>query len=109
MGKESKIRVQSLTNSFYTEISRKVLRGLKFDDKLMFVVRLAQISTNGQEKKELNDTELDFLFRGSILVEASNVTLQKFKTCVSGRELDDIIARQLLSLSLLPVFKDILN
>jgi dynein heavy chain 1 len=52
--KESKIRVQSLTSIFYSEISRKVLRGLKFDDKLMFVVRLAQISTNGQEKKELN-------------------------------------------------------
>jgi dynein heavy chain 1 len=44
-------RLQALSDAFYVEISRRVMRSLRFDDKLMFIVRLAQIATQGHSNK----------------------------------------------------------
>jgi len=107
-------RLAVLTKTFYSEVSRRVLRGLKFDDKLMYVVRLAQISTQSQSKKCLSDSESDFLLRGSAsssstaAAVSSSAMLQKFKSPFS-RSLDDNVSRQLLSLSLLPSYSGLYN
>ena len=42
-----------------------MLRGLKFEDKLMFIVRLAQISTQESPQMQLNDQEIDLLLKGA--------------------------------------------
>eukprot|EP01041_Mallomonas_annulata_P000303 gene303-544_t len=104
--KAAKLRLQTLSMSFYREISRRTLRGLKYSDKLMFVARLAQISTQGQTKCELSDTETDLLLRGGapLLVESNNPMLTRFRDVIPGHSFSEGITRQLLSLSLLPAF-----
>ena len=106
------LRLQALSDAFYSEVSRRVLKSLKSDDKLMFVVRLAQIATQGQVTKELTDSEADLLFRGSALSasEASPEVLQKLKNILPGQApLEDSAAKQLLSLSQLPAFSSLLS
>lgn len=100
-------RLQVLSKAFFVEVCRRVLRGLKFDDKLMFVVRMAQICTQGQAKKELTDPESDFLFRGAssmLLLGTSSNVIQRLQGSIEGRILSDSTARQLASLTLLPTF-----
>ena len=107
-----KLRLQALSDAFYSEVSRRVLKSLKSDDKLMFVVRLAQIATQGQSTKELTDSEADLLFRGSTLssTEASPAVLQKLKNVLPGHApFEDSLAKQLLSLSQLSAFTSLLS
>lgn len=103
---ESKMRLATLSNSFYTEISRRVLRGLKFEDKLMFVARLAQISTLGQPAKQLSEFESDFLYRGLSPVIPSNqeYMFDKWKVVIDGCVLSDSMARNLLAISQIQSF-----
>ena len=105
------VRLQTLSDVFYSEVSRRVLRSLRSGDKMMFVVRLAQIATQGQSHKELTNAEADFLFRGSSpsAMEVSQTNLSKFKNAVPGHVIDDTKARQLASLSLLPAFSSLLT
>ena len=112
IGTAGKVRLQALSDAFYGEVSRRVLRSLKSDDKMMFVVRLAQIATQGQGSKELTDSEADLLFRGSALsaVDASSAVLLKVKNVLPGRTpFEDGVARQLLSISQLPAFSNLLS
>ena len=62
----AKERLKFLKLSFFTEITRRVLRGLKFEDKLMFIVRLAQISTLENQQMQLTDPEIDLLLKGEL-------------------------------------------
>ena len=104
------IRLQVLSDAFYNEVSRRVLRSLRSDDKMMFVVRLAQIATQDQSLNELTDTEADFLFRGSVPSNAveTPAILEKFKNALPGSPPFDIaVARQLVSLSSLPIFSSL--
>ena len=82
--KTAKAQLRELNNSFYREVSRRALRSLKFDDKLMFIVRLAQIATNGNNDKMLTTQEADLLFRGAANLETSNATLSKYKESMKG-------------------------
>ena len=104
--RQAKQRLAVLSQRFYTEISRRALRSLKYADKLMFVARLAQISTSGQTSLELTDAEADVLFRGSTAIIADNTgnMLSKFKEVIPGQVLSDSTAKQLMSLSSLPAF-----
>ena len=61
---QAKQRLQELSTHFFKEVARRVLRGLKFQDKVMFVTRLAQIQTVNQANQSLKDVEADFLYRG---------------------------------------------
>lgn len=107
--KTAKAQLRELQNKFYREVARRALRSLKFDDKLMFIVRLAQIATNGQPEKMLTSQESDILFRGSSNLETSSATLQKYKDSIKGRSLEDRSARQLISLTSLPAFSKLLD
>lgn len=82
--KTAKAQLRELNNSFYREVSRRALHSLKFDDKLMFIVRLAQIATNGNNDRMLTTQEADLLFRGAANLETSNATLAKFKESIKG-------------------------
>lgn len=103
-------RVKELSLSFFGEVSRRVMRALKYSDKLMFLVRMGQIATQGQTLKELSDSEADVLFRGAAISlldvdsTAGAARLQKFREAIPGRSLDESVARYLLSLTLLPSF-----
>ena len=111
MESASKIRLQTLSDAFFTEVSRRVLRSLRSDDKMMFVVRLAQIATQGQSQKELTDAEGDYFYRSAShsSAEASPTMMLKFKNVLGDAvSLDDITARQLASLSTLPSFSALL-
>jgi len=107
--KDAANRLEALTSNFYSEVSRRVLRGLKFEDKTLFLIRLAQIATQGRKGKELTDAEADFLLRGVApsVLDASSTTLSKYKDVLPGRMLEESAARQLLSLSLIPAFSSL--
>lgn len=105
--KEASVRLAALSTRFFNEVSRRVLRGLKFDDKLLFLVRLGQVAAQGQSNKELSDAEADLLFRGAnplLMGSNATTTLAKFKQAIPGVTLDDAEAKNLLSLNTLPAF-----
>ena len=106
----TKRRLRTLQITFYKEVSRRVLRGLRHDDKLMFLVRLAQIATRGQASLGLTEAEMDFLLKGAVpvVLDASSATAQKFKDSLPGGILNDQMARQLMALSFLPSFSGLL-
>ena len=98
-------RLALLKPTFFSEIARRVLRGLLYVDKVMFIVRLAQVSTMGNTSMELTEAELDLLLKGAgaVMLDSSSSMLQKFKEALQGK-ITDNIAKALISLSLLPAF-----
>jgi dynein heavy chain 1 len=123
-----KDRVAGLSTLFFKEISRRSLRGLHGQDKLMFMIRLAMIkmqesSSDGPQLRGLTDTELDVLVRGSenlfLGLESdsnANAKLNKFKGVVgtgsagdADNHLSDYSAKQLYALSVLPAFSELFN
>uniref|UniRef100_A0A7S3GTW8 Dynein heavy chain n=1 Tax=Spumella elongata TaxID=89044 RepID=A0A7S3GTW8_9STRA len=109
--KVAKQRLKTLTVTFYNEVSRRVLRGLRHEDQLMFLVRLAQIATRGQAALGLEENEMDFLLKGAVplVLESGSSTAQKFKDSLPGDVLSDSMARQLMALSFLPSFSGLLS
>jgi dynein heavy chain 1 len=97
-------RVRNLKSSFFNEIIRRVLPGLRYEDKLVFLVRTAQIATHDQPSLALTDAETDFLTKGSSQVDASAQLLQKYKAALPDGHISDVQAKQLLGLGLLPSF-----
>lgn len=104
-------RIKHLKDMFFAEVSRRTLRGLKYEDKLLFAVRLAQISTHGDCESELTEGETDLLLRGSapIMNDSTMAMLQKFKESLPTEKVTESMTRQLLSLSLLPAFSGLLT
>mmetsp|Transcript_18914 Transcript_18914/g.35259 ORF Transcript_18914/g.35259 Transcript_18914/m.35259 type:complete len:887 (+) Transcript_18914:2-2662(+) len=112
-------RLQELSAHFYREIARRVLRGLKFQDKVMFVTRLAQIQTENTVSQSLKDAESDFLFRGILTssTSSSGVDDKVLARCQStplGKHLQSLKAQEsvvnkLASLSQLTAFSSLLN
>lgn len=104
-------RVRTLIFSFAQDISARVLRSLRLDDKVLFLVRLGQIVTAGDSEKELSVGELDLLYKGSgalfQLDNANQAKLLKLKDCIPRRKLDDATARQLFALTQQPVFANL--
>ena len=117
----AKERLKYLKQFFFSEITRRVLRGLKFEDKLMFIVRLAQISTQESTQMQLNDQEIDLLLKGEnsytlyvciscvlflatggapIISESSNTIIQKLKDSLPDQRIDEACAKRILALSL---------
>jgi dynein heavy chain 1 len=113
-------RLRVLRVTFYHEMTRRVLRCLRYEDKLMFMVRLALIAT--QYHHSINEAELDYLLKGggaSFLPlitgasggrggdgesSSSSGVLQKFKDALPAGLVTDSMARQLLALSFIPSF-----
>lgn len=106
----AKTRLKTLTSTFYNEVSRRILRGLRYEDKLMFLMRLGQIVTRGQPDLGLTEAETDFLVKGAVplMLDSSSSTAQKFKAALPGNVLSDHMARQLMTLSFLPSFSGLL-
>ena len=134
----NKRRLNFLRNNLFDEISRRVLTGLKYDDKIMFLFRLTQIiyksnlnniinsrssdnfnsinsgrSDDDDNKYYLNELELDFFLKGttSSILDISTNLIQKFKDSYlsSSLLLSDQILRQLVGLTLLPSFQIIID
>lgn len=103
-------RLSMLSAAFYSEVSRRVLRGLKFEDKLMFVVRLAQIATMGNTQKDLLDAESDFLLRGVIpIVKEDAAALTRHRDAITGHTLSESTAKLLYAVCSLPAFASLLK
>ena len=111
-------RVRQLTYAFMSEVSRRLLRSLHGEDKLMFLVRLGQIATNGQPRKGLSAVESDVLYKGALsylspadldtAASAVSTKVQRFKELFPGRIVDDMVARQLCGLSLVSTIAPLL-
>merc|ERR1711871_241593 len=100
-------RLEQLQNSFLAEISRRSLRGLTSDDRLVFLFRISQIKLSADT---LDAMEEDWLLKGSIAtVSASDKLLEKYKTAINDHQLSDSKARMLLPLVLLPAFTNLLD
>ena len=97
-------RIRELSDSFFCEVSRRVLHSLKSDDQLLFVVRLAQIATQGDATKELQQAEFDVLLGAAIGPTDSLTALTACQLTLDTWVLDQHHAKQLLALTALPVF-----
>ena len=97
-------RVRKLKSAFFNEIIRRVLPGLRYEDKLVFLVRTAQIATHDQPNLQLSDAETDFLTKGSSQVDISAQLLNKYMSILPEGHLSDMQAKQLLGLSTIPSF-----
>ena len=106
---EPKQRVIFLMKTFFVEISKRVLRSLKFEDKVLFVTRLSQIFSIGQKNKELDDLETDYLLRGVAPVLRDQSLLPRCKNSIKDHPLSDSTAQQLLSLLQLGSFDRLLH
>ena len=108
-GATAKERVQKLSALFYRTVTQRVLRSLKFEDKLMFMARLAQISTAGEPEKRLTQAEETSYRRvlGLGAEEASEELLQKCRDAIPGRSLEESCARRLLPLVSLPALSTV--
>jgi dynein heavy chain 1 len=113
---ESNNRVRILTSSFFNEVSRRVLRRLRNDDRIMFLVRLAQIHSQGDNQKELTSAESDFLYSGasalnSIVDQNSSIhsKLQKYRDAITGFTIEDNSAKFLMQLCQLSSFSGLMN
>lgn len=108
---DAKKRVATLSHNFFVEINRRVSKSLKFEDKLVFAMRLAQISTQGVKGTELTDAEYNILLRGSsnIVADPNSAKFVNLKnilqddTCV----FNEATVRSLLSLMALPSFANL--
>eukprot|EP01039_Chlorochromonas_danica_P002781 gene2781-3035_t len=100
-------RIELVKGAFLKELSRRVLPSLRDEDKLVFLVRLAQISSSNQPDRMLSDAEADFLTKGAMHLEASSSLLQKFKSAFPGEFCSDLLAKNLVALSLLPSFAEL--
>lgn len=92
-------RLSALKSIFLEELCRRVLPGLRYEDKLVFLVRLAQIAT---PEDVLDEVEADYLTKGSAPYTPSGVLMERFRAPLGTTE---AVARALLGLSLLPSFK----
>ena len=97
-------RIRELSESFFCEVSRRVLHSLKGEDQLLFVVRLAQIATQGDAAKELQQAEFDVLLGSAIGPMDSHTALTACKLTLDTWIFDEHHAKQLLALTALPVF-----
>ncbi|RYH06718.1 hypothetical protein EON65_42550, partial [archaeon] len=102
-------RISKIKGSFFEELCRRVLPGLRYEDKLVFLVRLAQISTQGRPELELTNEESDFLTKGAVSMETSAALLQKFKSVLPASHVSDNNAKKFVALSLLPSFTNIFS
>lgn len=111
--RDAKLRVAALSQRFFVEINRRVSRSLKFEDKLVFVVRLAQISTQGMHGSELTDAEYNVLLRGSsnTLSDLNSPKFNKIR-CILNNEtftFSEATTKAILSLLSLPSFSNLEN
>ena len=128
-GADAGQRLQTLTHSFFLHVARRVLRGLRMGDKLVFAVRLAQICTQAQAQGRtqsqaawawapLSDAEADFLLRGAAATATPGASaagssggssaLGKLRSTTIGKTLTESVAMHALSLSFLPSFTGLL-
>jgi dynein heavy chain 1, cytosolic len=100
-------RIFTLKSNFLKELSRRVLPGLRYEDKLIFLVRLACIVSQDDERYTLTDVESDFLTKGCVHMEVSALLLEKYKVVLPTNIQSEYIAKQLVGLSLLPSFTEL--
>jgi dynein heavy chain 1, cytosolic len=106
---DPKIRVDAMTVIFLKEVCKRVLRSLKFEDKLLFVTRIAQIRTSGQQSKELTEQESNFFLRGIFPVVRDSSILTRCKEAISHGSLSDSQTHQIAALTQLPAFAGLLT
>lgn len=106
---DSKQRVLFLMKTFFVEISKRVLRSLKFEDKVLFVSRLSQIFSIGHKDKELDEVELDYLLRGVAPVVKVPSLIERCKVAIKDHSFPESTAQKLLSLVQLSSFGRLLD
>jgi dynein heavy chain 1, cytosolic len=110
---QSTDRLKILSIGFFQEIARRVLRSLKYDDKILFMVRLAQIastsaSANASAVDDLSTIESDLFYRGVASAHRhSNETNEQLKKCQEILQLDDLATKRLTNLASLPAFQQL--
>jgi dynein heavy chain 1 len=101
-------RVKLLKSLFLKEASRRVLPSLHYDDKMIFLMRLAYLTLQNayQYHANINETEMDFLTKGvNQTTEISATMMSKYQTLFENqnyKKMTPNMIKQLISLSLLP-------
>lgn len=110
--KVARERLLLLTRTLFHEVCRRVLRGLKHEDKTLFTSRLAQISIqqlrqqSSQRSEELLLTEAEYtvLYGNYLPSSADTKKAAVVKNILPGFELDEGTARNICGLMSLPSF-----
>jgi dynein heavy chain 1 len=131
-------RTKLLKSVFLQELTRRVLPGLRYEDKVIFLVRISYILSQNQEKyqhsvinNDIYDVEMDYLTKGSSsfsptasssatsststgssATEISSTLMNKFQSLFTGENEKKISShqiKQLILLSLLPSFSGLFS
>lgn len=102
---DSSARIKKLSTSFYCETSRRVLRALKYEDQILFVLQLARISS--MHEKTLSDDEYNYLVNDPPLFEVEENTVKKFTSLINGVTLPESVAKRIIHVTKLPPFGNI--
>jgi dynein heavy chain 1 len=107
--KAIKARVKELSISFFKEVFRRVLRSLKFHDKILFSARLCQIYMSGiLNHSELNSQEMDALIKDTYVISSIDSTkLESLKVIFSGLGIEESAFSKLINLTSIPVFSQL--
>lgn len=110
-------RTKHLKSIFLQELSRRVLPGLRYEDQLIFLVRLSYIAAQNNTttstlsvNSEIYDVEMDFLTKGnSHFTEVTPTMIQKFQVLFdntgNAAKVTPTQVKNLVSMSLLPSFQ----
>lgn len=102
-GKASSRSLEELRASLFKELSRRVLPGLLYVDKVVFLTRLGQIVTSGTGA-DLSIAETDFLTKGPSQVELSSTLRQRYQQLLPGVTLSEAQVKNIVALTALPSF-----
>lgn len=107
---DPKVRVDTMTKIFFREVCKRVLRSLRFEDKLLFVTRIAQICTCGQHMKELTELESNYFLRGIFPVIRDQSFVARCNDYITRHgTFSDSQIHQIASLIQLPAFSGLLT
>lgn len=95
-----------LKGALFRELSKRILPGLLYVDKIVFLTRLGQILASNAAMGELTDAETDFLTKGPAQVDEAAATAgaQKFRGLLADVHLTEAQIKNLVALVRLPAF-----
>ena len=102
-------KLTTLKVFFVKEVSKRVMKSLKYDDQLLLAVNMALLSVSDSEETGLSADELQLLYHGlpskQIVTDLGKYMKENFPGALPGFNMTDTIIKGLVSLHSLPAFK----
>ena len=102
-------KVTTLKVFFVKEVSKRVMRSLKYEDQLLLAVNMALLSVQDNDEKSLSSDELQVLYHGlpakRVVTDLNKYMKEHFPGALPGYNMTETIIKGFITLHSLPVFK----